>query len=776
MVPSRVMYKATATVKDRLKHCRYNLEFKMAAGLARWWREMLRKRPVLTNTVVYGLFYTGAELSQQTFNKIYTPDKPDVDFAAAARIVTAGCAVYPASLYFWYRFLDKKFVGTAVKTVATKVAADQFIATPILLAGFYTLMGVLERKEDVFEELRAKYWKTFAANQAFWIPSQTVNFYFIPSHLRVVYVASASFIWINVLCFIKRQKTENTIADSYSVCANKDIIMMGNVELVVNCSVPGTVLLKNVSDEHFVMKTNTPTKVNQSLEIFTIALVTIFINTVLHYSFCKRLALTTYAKRLFSKKTILRGVALFLLILTLPITSLILGLALCYKMLCTLLIWKKDKYYVGLLDSFDVFWSLEHDATINVLGVIESDSAELLVHNIKDKLESVISKAGVDKIFYRRNEEYGFYYWRRYSIIDVNQYVELLDFPDKFELTEIDLEDIMSEVSCQSLPYEDEGLFKIFVTKQRVCNRGENRCAYGIIFIIHHSVGDGVALIEFLCKTLADNEERNPVNMFSVPEPKKHDTPSAIYEMIKNLCEMPLCFVDTILRTSDDNGLHGPTLFGDKLFKWTESDENLLLMVKDIKENVANATFSDVLVTALSGGMHDFYTKTMGHVPDDLGVVIPIRFPKPSCINDGHQLLKNDFSVTILELPVKEKRTFNEIKRRCDELRVSADPLSNHYFIKLVSVFPKQFLQPILNSSQATMVFSNIPGPSKLNICGGNALQKLVFFVPHKGNTGLDVTALCYGGVLRFAASVDKALISNPDHLSYILDVQRLWR
>lgn len=175
---------------------------------------MLHRRPVLTNTVVYGTFYTGAELSQQVFNKMYTPEKPELDLAAAARIVVAGSAVYPGALFFWYRFLDKKFVGTAVKTVATKVAADQLIATPILLAAFYTLIGVLERREDVFEELRAKYWKTFIANQAFWIPSQTVNFFFVPSHLRVVYVASVSFIWINVLCFIKRQKTDNDTADS----------------------------------------------------------------------------------------------------------------------------------------------------------------------------------------------------------------------------------------------------------------------------------------------------------------------------------------------------------------------------------------------------------------------------------------------------------------------------------------------------------------------------------------------------------------------------------
>ncbi|XP_045766757.1 mpv17-like protein isoform X2 [Maniola jurtina] len=178
----------------------------MASKIANLWRHSLKKRPVITNTVVYATFYTAAELSQQTFNKIYSPEKPELDFASAGRIVAVGSCLYAPTLYYWYKFLDKKFVGTAVKVVATKVASDQLIMTPTLLAAFYTLLGVLERKEDVFEELKDKYWKTFVANQAFWIPGQTINFFFVPSHLRVVYVASVSFVWINVLCFIKRQK------------------------------------------------------------------------------------------------------------------------------------------------------------------------------------------------------------------------------------------------------------------------------------------------------------------------------------------------------------------------------------------------------------------------------------------------------------------------------------------------------------------------------------------------------------------------------------------
>lgn len=72
-------------------------------------------------------------------------------------------------------------------------------------------MAIVERREDIFEELRQKYLKAFIANQSFWVPAQTVNFFFIPPHLRVVYVASASFLWINVLCYIKRQKLHSDV-------------------------------------------------------------------------------------------------------------------------------------------------------------------------------------------------------------------------------------------------------------------------------------------------------------------------------------------------------------------------------------------------------------------------------------------------------------------------------------------------------------------------------------------------------------------------------------
>lgn len=297
--------------------------------------------------------------------------------------------------------------------------------------------------------------------------------------------------------------------------------------------------------------------------------------------------------------------------------TVVLLLALLYKVLCSVIIRKRDKNFVGFLDSFDVFWSLEDDATksiINVLGIIESDSPLAIANNIKEKLKNVFPNGGTKKIFYRRNEKYGFYYWTKYSSIDIDQYVEIIEFKNKVDdLNEDDLESVMADLQDQTLPYCDEGLFKILITKQRVGNHHKERGNYGIIFRIHHSVGDGVALIEFLCQTFADKTKSYPVNMFALPDTcNNQESPNSIMDMMQKLCQITLCFIDGILRKPDKNTLHGPTLLGKKVFKWTQSDENLLIMVKEIKDNVEQLNFTDILITALSNGLQNYFTEVNG--------------------------------------------------------------------------------------------------------------------------------------------------------------------
>lgn len=66
----------------------------------------------------------------------------------------------------------------------------------------------MENADDIFAELRDKFLPTFERSCLFWLPAQTFNFVLIPPRYRVIYMGVCGFIWVNILCWIKRQQTK----------------------------------------------------------------------------------------------------------------------------------------------------------------------------------------------------------------------------------------------------------------------------------------------------------------------------------------------------------------------------------------------------------------------------------------------------------------------------------------------------------------------------------------------------------------------------------------
>lgn len=65
----------------------------------------------------------------------------------------------------------------------------------------------------------------------------------------------------------------------------------------------------------------------------------------------------------------------------------------------------------------------------------------------------------------------------------------------------------------------------------------------------------------------------------------------------------------------------------------------------------------------------------MDHMPEDVAVILPIRLPEsPKHFSQNELQFKNNFTVTILDLPTNEKRQIKEIRRRCNIVRKSVDP------------------------------------------------------------------------------------------------------
>ncbi|EDS27587.1 conserved hypothetical protein [Culex quinquefasciatus] len=77
-------------------------------------------------------------------------------------------------------------------------------------------MALMERQPSIVEECKQKFVPTFARSCLFWLPAQTVNFLLVPPKFRVVYVGSCAFAWVNILCWVKRQKLTGKTSNSSS--------------------------------------------------------------------------------------------------------------------------------------------------------------------------------------------------------------------------------------------------------------------------------------------------------------------------------------------------------------------------------------------------------------------------------------------------------------------------------------------------------------------------------------------------------------------------------
>lgn len=166
-----------------------------------------RKYPVFSNSIIYGSLCVGAEFSQQTFQrKLMTSHPEKYDTGVIARYAIYGTTMTGPLLTVWYRWLDNYLVGKSLKVIAGKVLIDQFFMTPQILVIFYVAMSIMERKENIFQELQEKFPVTFKNSCLFWLPMTSINFLMIPKRFRVIFVGSCSFAWINILCWIKRNE------------------------------------------------------------------------------------------------------------------------------------------------------------------------------------------------------------------------------------------------------------------------------------------------------------------------------------------------------------------------------------------------------------------------------------------------------------------------------------------------------------------------------------------------------------------------------------------
>lgn len=89
--------------------------------------------------------------------------------------------------------------------VVIKILLDQLVGTPITLALFFFVFGMLEGKgrDEIFDEARIKAWSLYLAEWIVFPIAQFFNFYFLPPKYRVLYTNAVSLCFDSYISYVK---------------------------------------------------------------------------------------------------------------------------------------------------------------------------------------------------------------------------------------------------------------------------------------------------------------------------------------------------------------------------------------------------------------------------------------------------------------------------------------------------------------------------------------------------------------------------------------------
>lgn len=114
------------------------------------------------------------------------------NWARIARMSAFGFLIHGPAGHYFYSFLDRLIVGTSPLKVASKVAIDQILWAPVFTALFFSFLGFAEGKslDDVIEKIKRDTWIAVTTSWKFWPLAHTINFAFVPTSQRLLYINS----------------------------------------------------------------------------------------------------------------------------------------------------------------------------------------------------------------------------------------------------------------------------------------------------------------------------------------------------------------------------------------------------------------------------------------------------------------------------------------------------------------------------------------------------------------------------------------------------------
>ena len=391
-------------------------------------------------------------------------------------------------------------------------------------------------------------------------------------------------------------------------------------------------------------------------------------------------------------------------------------------------------------------------------------------------------------------------YWEDDPRFDLATHIERVTLPPPSDQKA--LQELISLLMSTELDYT-RPLWKFYLIE----NYGS-----GSAFIarLHHSIADGIALMQVLLSLTEPTPGNFPVSPSQAPwqsgyqtlpggdqaarEPTKTlksssgvskiSTRGILNEGIRMLfnpylpvhrLRQGIDFAGAVrkiaLRWPDPKTIFKGTLGKEKCAAWSEPLD--LREIKFIGETF-NSTINDILVTAVAGALGR-YSEYRGVSAEDLNIrsFIPINL-RPVELDER---LGNKFGLLFLSLPLgitDPVERLDKIKQNMDELKSSAEAVATFGIINLIGAVPTWIEEIAVDffDTKGTTIMTNVPGPRSQLYLAGVPINTIMAWVPQSGRISLGVSIISYNGKVWLGVATDQGMIPDPGTIVSMFDLE----
>jgi diacylglycerol O-acyltransferase len=195
------------------------------------------------------------------------------------------------------------------------------------------------------------------------------------------------------------------------------------------------------------------------------------------------------------------------------------------------------------------------------------------------------------------------------------------------------------------------------------------------------------------------------------------------------------------------------------------------------------ATVNDVLLTAMTGALHD-YLAGRDALVDQIRVMVPFNLraldqPLPRELGNRFGLIYLTLPVGIAELEPR----LDAVHREMERIKHSPEGAMSYAILGAIGRTPLPVEQRLLDvfAPKVTAVMTNVPGPRKPVYFAGTRIKGVLGWVPAAGGIGLGVSIFSYNGEITVGIQVDPRLVPDPERImasfeEHVADLGRLER